>query len=116
MQNNDKNADIDAHRSLTLVSGNLSEFQLTNLKTWPFIVFSDLEKVTISYNFLENLEGGDVPSFCAGTVEFDCCFKDGKLMTELAEKKARNQLIIWTKFLFWKDTKVLFKKDGKLWN
>lgn len=107
---------VEDHRKLLIISGMLSEFQLENLQKWPFVVFGkDLDKTEISYDFkMDQKDEVNAREIHAGKVEFDLYFKTrpddefigkGLLMME-----------IWTKFLFWQDTEVIFRVEGKKWD
>ena len=85
------------------MTGNLSDFQLTNLKTWPFIVFDDVEKVEVNYDFsqiVKDERGEEVSGIGAGKVVFNLSTK------QIPKPEQIDKLKEWTKFLFWKDTKV----------
>lgn len=103
---------VDEHRKMVIMTGCLSDFQLENIKKWPFIVFgNDLLKVEINYDFVDgNKEGVQINS---GSVEYDFYFNN--LPTEEVETMAKSMLTLWTKYLFWSDTKISFKKEGKKW-
>lgn len=101
---------VDQHRKMVVMTGNISDFQIQNLKSWPYLVFGDaLEKVEIDYKFVKgNEETGDM---FAGEVNFDFTFnKEPKYPGH-----ATGLLTHWTKYLFWEDTKVTFSKEGKEW-
>lgn len=100
---------MDDHRNMLMVSKKISDFQEKNLKTWPLIVFNNLDTVKVDYSFIRKNE------FYAGKVTFDFTFKENKL-PDLAEKtKAIKSLYEWTALLFWTDTKITFKVNGKKW-
>ena len=109
---------IDEHRQAIFVSGNLSDFQLKNLKTWPFVVLNDLQAVKIDYDFLdydvEEKEDGEIP-IGAGKITFDFRFSKKTKISKEKRKVALDHLELWTKFLFWKDTEVIFKRNGRKW-
>lgn len=100
---------MDDHRNMLMVSKNISEFQEKNLKAWPLIVFDDIDKVEISYNFINN-KG----LFFAGDIVFNIFFK-GEEPNEKVKKQGLTALDYWTKILFYTDTKVNFKINGKKW-
>ena len=85
------------------MTGNLSDFQLKNLKTWPFIAMNGVEKVAIDYDFTATIEyegGEQVEGIGAGKVVYNLTSK------EVPTKEQIETLKSWTKFLFWKDTEV----------
>jgi hypothetical protein len=41
---------LEEHKKLAMLSNNLSDFQLENLKTYPFIVFDSIESAKIEYD------------------------------------------------------------------
>lgn len=108
---------VDDHRQMLLLSGNLSEFQLENLKKWPFVVFgTDLKKVDVSYNFVLEEEEADLEAgrnIFPGEITFDFTFNN-KPDTDYSSK-CITMLEMWTRFMFWKDTKVNFKVEGEEW-
>lgn len=114
MESNDKDKMSDSeklvndHRQMLLLSGNLSDFQLENLKKWPFVVFgTDLKQAEIHYDFkLEEAQEEDMAGISAGSVHFKFTFNK-QPDKELADK-GLSMLKIWTKFLFWQDTVVTF--------
>lgn len=106
-ENNEKI--VEDHRKMVALSGNLSDFQLKNLKEWPFVVFDDLENVRIQYNFKK--EGEELVN--AGHVTFDFKFK--KVPDNEDAKKRLNHLKFWTQYMFWNDTEVSFLLEGEKW-
>jgi hypothetical protein len=100
---------LDDHRNMLMVSKKISDFQETNLKNWPLIVFNDVDSVKIDYNFVRKNE------FFAGIITFDLSFKDNKIPDEETKKIAITNLYQWTTLLFWTDTKINFKLNGKKW-
>ena len=110
----DKEKLINEHRAAVAMTGNISDFQLTNMKAWPFVLFDDIKQVGIKYNFnsLNNDASGEI---CAGTVSYDIEFnKDPEIPKQVFDNKIK-QLEFWTKYLFWQDTKVEILKKGKKW-
>jgi len=94
---------LEEHKQIVIMTGNISDFQLKNLKTWPFILFDDVETVTIDYNFTEtvkNEDGENSEGIGAGKVKFS--IKSKAEPTEKAIETIKN----WTKVLFWNDTVV----------
>lgn len=115
MENNNSEKILNEHRQMLLFSGNISDFQLTNLKNWPYIVFGDeLDKVEIHYDFkLAQPDEEKVTDITAGTVSFDLYFKNNERPSDIETQI--QYLEIWTKYLFWQDTNVSFKVEGKEW-
>ena len=115
---------VEDHKKMLLASGQLSEFQLKNLKTWPYIVFNTeiLDSLEIHYNFQnpsydpeKGLEDQEAQELCAGAITYNFKFKKGSKVDKEGKKLALDQLTLWTKFLFWKNTDVVFKRNGRLW-
>lgn len=97
---------LEEHKKMLIMTGKISDFQIKNLKSWPFILFEGVETVNIKYNFTQSEEiKEEVESICAGKVEFNI-----KLI-EAPDKERIKTLKHWTKFLFWKDTEVVVKFD-----
>lgn len=103
------------HRKMLIVSGNLSDFQLENLKKWPFVIFGkDLKKAEIAYNFkMDTIDEVNAKELEAGSVEFDLYFNKEQEKEYIAASVF--YLELWSKFLFWKDTQVTIKIEGKKW-
>lgn len=104
------NTIIDDHRNMLMVSKNISEFQETNLKQWPLIVFDNVDEVSVDYDFINASS-----EFYEGKVVFDLTFKENIYPSEEKRKKAFEDLTLWTRFLFWSNTAVEFKLKGRLW-
>lgn len=107
---------IDDHRKMVAMTGNLSDFQLTNLKTWPTVAIEDkyINDVKVKYDFTR-VNDEDQEELHAGSVVYDFSFSE-KLPYPKDELKRRlDHLIHWTKHLFWEDTVVEIKKEGKTW-
>lgn len=101
---------VDEHRRMVVMTGNISEFQIENLKKWPFLAFQEsLEEVKVDYNFIRGSE--DEGDLFAGKVNFDFKFKSEPENVE----QALAFLSHCTKYLFWEDTEVSFTKEGKKW-
>ena len=117
-EKSDQEKIVDDHRQMLLMSGKISDFQLENLKKWPFVVFgTQLDKAEIAYNFElttpKDIVEEETKNADAGSVEFDLYFntkQDSKYL-----EQGVMMMEIWTKFLFWEDTKVSFKVEGKKW-
>lgn len=111
---------VAKHRQATLLSGNISDFQITNLKTWPFILFGDhgLERVELQYDFTKSPEGYENEEEAilnAGDITFDLYFKESPKLTKEDRDSKIKHLNLWTKFLFWNDTQVKVHRNGKKW-
>jgi hypothetical protein len=106
---------VDEHKKMVMMTGNLSDFQLQNMKTWPFLLFSEeLETVQIDYDFTKLITDKE-EELSPGMVQYSFKFKEGTdISKELADKQL-STLSLWTKFLFWKETEVKFLKNGEEW-
>ena len=104
---------IEEHKKMVIMTGSLSDFQLENLKKWPFILFEDLEKAEITYDFTKLV--AEQEELSPGTVQFDLKFKKDTKLDREYTKKQLDTLTLWTKFLFWKETEVRFLNSGKKW-
>jgi hypothetical protein len=106
--NKDTQNIVDEHRKMVVMTGNISDFQIENLKQWPFVVFGeDLKESKVDYDFVQGKEG----DLCAGSVNFDFNFK--KEPKEIT--KGLDFLTHCTRYLFWADTEVTFTNKGKKW-
>lgn len=109
-----ENTVVDDHRNMLQVSKNISDFQEQNLKSWGFIFFNDVDSVSVKWNFFRKNKTKD---FFAGKVDFDVKFTKGvnpSLTPELTQIGI-DRLIASTKFLFWSETVVKIKLNGKSW-
>lgn len=116
---NKKGNIIDDHRQALMMSGNLSDFQIQNLKAWPNIVFDDVKNFKLTYNFVEKIidedTGDEKDVLCAGKVIYDIVFNEEPAYTKEEKTKRLDDIKLWVKTMFWKDTKVTIKKNGKKW-
>lgn len=100
---------VDEHRKMIIMTGNISDFQIKNLKSWPFIVFGpELKSVEIDYEFTKGGENGEL---YPGKVNFDFNFTSDPE----DPNNSIGLLTHWTRFLFWQDTTVTFTRKGKPW-
>lgn len=106
---------VDEHRKMVMMTGNLSDFQLQNLKSWPYIVFDKeiLESAKITYDFTKLI--AEEEELSPGTVQYDFNFKAGTKLNREETKKKLELLKLWVKFMFWKETEVRFLRAGKKW-
>jgi hypothetical protein len=106
---------VDAHKQALILSGQISDFQLKNLKTWPFLLFDDIDKIEIEYDFTKKQADDTNTNICAGEIIFNLIFKDSFKVKKDTKYIGLQNLRLWTKFLLWKDTKVIIKRNGKIW-
>ena len=106
---------IDDHRQALMLSGNLSDWHINNLKAWPKIVFDDVKDFDLVYDFTEEAEDKDKKVLCAGKVIYNLRFEKEPEYTKEELYKRLEDLKTWVKVMFWKDTKVIIKKEGKKW-
>ena len=109
----DESSIIEDHKKMVIMTGKLSDFQLDNLKTWPFLLFDDLESVEITYDFTKLI--AEQEELSPGTVQFNFKFKKETKLDRDQAKQQLDTLSLWTRFMFWKETKVRFLKLGKKW-
>lgn len=103
---------VDDHKNMLMLTKNLSEFQHNNLKSWAFIFLDSVDNVRVSWNFIRKNKAKD---FHAGKVDFKIKLKKGSEQDIEKIQAGVDQLTACTKFLFWSETKVNIKIDGKLW-
>ncbi len=114
MQDKGKTDEVTEHRKATQLSGNISDFQLQNLKTWPFIVFDNVAHVKLTWDFTnKELESEEVAT--AGEVTYNIYFDIDPTLSKEGLSRRSDQLIFWTRYMFWNDTKVKILKEGKKW-
>ena len=104
---------IDDHRNMLMLSGNLSSFHIDNLKTFPKIVFDNIKNFTLHYDFYEGK--GDAKKLYSGKVIYDLTFDKEPEYTVEELQRRMSDIKFWVRTLFWKDTGVTIKKDGKRW-
>jgi hypothetical protein len=97
---------IEDHRNMLILSKNLSDFQINNLKTWPMLVFDNVDKCEIDYNFFD-----DNGNFVPGHVHFNFTFKDGIPSHQV--KTATENLNSWVKSVFFSSTEVKLLNEGE---
>lgn len=96
---------VDEHRKMVMMTGNLSDFQLENLKKWPFLLFDGLEKVKVDYDFTKLI--AEQEELSPGMVTYNLHMNsNAPSLTEEVKGKKIEILTNWTKFLFWKETSV----------
>lgn len=103
---------VDDHRNMLMVSKKVSSFQEQNLKSWAFLFFKDLETVEVSWNFLKGNKAND---FFSGKIDYNLKFKKGSEVSNEKAEEGMQMLDACVKFLFWSETKVNIKKNGKKW-
>jgi hypothetical protein len=97
---------LDDHRKMLTLSKQLSDFQLENLKAWPFVVLPDISQSFVDYNFIDEQD-----LFYAGKVIFKITM-DNKLEEQDLLTRC-TFLADWTRILFWTDTQVEVFVNGK---
>jgi hypothetical protein len=111
---------VKEHKYVTQLTGVLSDFQLGNLKKWPSLVFDSLEKTVITYDFEKEIIDETTKEktlvLYAGKIVYDLYFNKDTIVPTEKKNQALKMLSLWTKFLFWNDTVVEFKKEGSEWN
>lgn len=112
---------VEEHRKMVIVSGKISDFQLNNLKNYPFIVLGDyLKDAQIDYSFIRpgakvDPNGLKMEDMYAGEIKYTFTFKEEPKYTKEELANRLGQLISWVKYLFWVNTTVKFYRDGKEW-
>ena len=88
------------HKHMLMISGNLSDFQITNMKTWPYIFFNNVESVELDYDF-------------SGFTMANVSPKPGQVVYNIKTSNLENieqskeMLESATKMLFWPETEVV---------
>jgi len=112
MDNNE--GKIAEHRKMLILSGNLSNFHTENLRMFPQVVFNNIDKFSVDFNFYRYNEAGD-REVCAGRVSYDISFKESPETSEDELKKRGEALKFFVRSLFWQDTKVTITREGSEW-
>ena len=103
---------IDDHRNMLMLSRKLSEFQVNNMKGWVSLFFPQANGVKLKWDFLKKNKHEE---FYAGKIEYDLSI-DNKINISLEDQvKGMEYLEACTKFMFWSETKVVIKRNGKIW-
>jgi hypothetical protein len=97
---------IEEHRKMIVLSKNISEFHLNNIKAWIYIFFNDVKEATIEYDFLD-----DAGNFGAGQIIIKLSVGNESIQT----KQGYDNFIEAVKYILFKETKVLLYKNGRLW-
>ena len=105
---------IEDHRAMFLLSGQMSDFQIKNLRAFPYIIFDDLYSFTLNYNFYKYDDSGD-QHITPGSVDYDLIFKeDAKELDDIEKMKEKiTHLKTFVQTLFWKETSVNVLKNGE---
>ena len=103
---------IDDHRKGMMMSGNLSDFQIKNLKAWPLVLFESIEQSKVGYNFSSNNKS-QAFKIGHGQVKYDINTKDK--IDEDRKQQITQILSYFVKFMFWKETEVEIVVNGELW-
>ena len=106
---------IAEHRRMVVMTGNLSDFHMENLRAWPYIIFEkeNLDSVDIDYNFTKQVNDGE--ALDAGKIVYNFNFKGVPCHSGEELKVRMDHLRAWVKGIFWTDTVVVFKKNGEEW-
>jgi hypothetical protein len=90
---------------MLMVSKNLSDFQIENLRNWPFLFFTNVDNASVEWDFIDK-DG----LFYEGEVSFDIKTSDTDNLPV-----AVMYLEAAAKVMFWSNTKVNVKLNGELW-
>ena len=107
-----ENTVVDDHRNMLMVSKKVSVFQEQNLKSWAFLFFEGLKEVEVSWDFIRKNKAQD---FFPGKISYNLKFDKGTEISDEVATVGLERLEACVKFLFWSETKVNIKKNGKKW-
>ena len=102
---------VDSHRNMLMVSKNLSDFQIQNMKQWPFVFLSGVKSVKVNWDFIKK-DNEDNDEFYSGEVEYQIEMESA---LDIDFKVGISHLELSTKLMFWSDTNVKIKVNGELW-
>lgn len=102
---------VDSHRNMLMVSKNLSEFQIQNMKQWPFVFLNGVKSVKVNWNFIKKNEE-DQDEFYPGEITYEIEMESA---SDIDINVGLLHLDTSSKLMFWSDTIVKFKVNGKLW-
>lgn len=103
---------VDDHRNMLMLSKKVSTFQEENLKSWAFLFFSDLKELEVRWDFIRKNKSKD---FFPGKVSYNLKFPKEYSISDEEAKVGLDRLEACVKFLFWSETQVNIKKNGKTW-
>lgn len=114
---------VEDHKKMIVLSGQISEFQLNNLRQYPFVVFDDyIDTIELEYNFLKEVEKEDqkeneepVEVIYPGDVSYTINFKKTPEYSKEEMEYRLTQLAKWVKYLFWLETTVHINYGDKEW-
>ena len=113
MNNENSETLIEDHRRALIMSGKLSKFHMDNMKAFPQVAFDNLETCELNFNFYRYDDDGNKEIY-SGRVVYDLKLKESS-RTEDELKQRAGFLKLWTKTLFWEDTKVEILREGAEW-
>ena len=105
--------EIDGHKQAFIQSGKLSDFHINNMRSivpYAFRIYG-LESFTVDYRFTD--DSGDI---CPGVVEFNLKFNGIPTYTKQEKEFSKNTIIGCIKTIFFNETTVNLRVNGKLWN
>lgn len=103
---------VDDHRNMLMLSKKVSTFQEENLKSWAFLFFNGLKELEVSWDFIKKNKNKD---FYPGKISYNLKFPKGHKISDEEAKVGLDRLEACVKFLFWSETNVNIKKNGKAW-
>jgi hypothetical protein len=97
---------IDDHKRAVLMTGNLSDFQINNLKNWMIMLFPSekVDRYGLSYDFSNSNFSNSDAMGDAGKINLSIHLKPNVPKKEF--KDSIKTYKEWCKFLFWEGTKV----------
>jgi hypothetical protein len=104
---------LEGHRQAFLQSGNLSDFQINNMRSIVPYAFKTygLQTFTLDYRFTD-----DSDAIVPGVVEYNLKFNGIPTYTKEQKEFSKKVVIESIKAVFFNETVVNLKVNGKLWN
>lgn len=94
---------IEEHKKLAIISKNLSDFHLENLKMYPRILIDEIDHFVLDYNIDFNS--------AKGLIRYDVLAK--KIPTDEEKKKILDVLKQWVGTLLWPEIDVVLEFKGE---
>ena len=104
--------EINRNRMNLLLYGEIQEFQVKNLQQFPFVFLEHVDEARVEYDFTQE-NGDNLLGIGSGTITYD--FQTQKKDFKDINQDKLEHLTISVKILFWKETKVEYKVNGKKW-
>ena len=96
---------LEDMRKITMLTGEISKIHQENLKTWPYVIFNEINSVEIKYDLTKDYtkEVGE------GYIEFR--MESGSDQDSIDTRC--NALAAWVRNMFWNEIKIIIYNNNK---